>query len=50
MGTWLGIAIVDGIANVIKAPHREWEGGSERSEQGEGVGFGTLAERVSMVI
>ena len=50
MGTWLGIAIVDGIANVIKAPHREWEGGSERSEQGAGVGFGILAERVSMVI
>ena len=50
MGTWLGIAIVDGIANVIKAPHREWEGGSERSEQGAGVGIGILAERVSMVI
>ena len=50
MGTWLGIAIVDGIANVIKAPRREREGGSERSERGAGVGIGILAERVSMVI
>jgi hypothetical protein len=50
VGTWLGIAFVDGIANVIKAPHREWEGGSERSEQGAGVGIGILAERPLMVL
>ena len=50
MGERLGIAIVDGIANVIKAPRWEREGGSERSERGAGVGIGILAERVSMVI
>jgi hypothetical protein len=50
VGTWLGIAFVDGIANVIKAPHREWEGGSERSEQGAGVGIGILAEQPLIVL
>ena len=40
VGTWLGIAYSFGIVNVIKAPLREWEGGSERSERGAGVGTG----------
>ena len=49
MGTWLGIAIVDGIANVIKAP--PGSGGGQRAKRvGGGVGIGILAERVSMVI
>ena len=33
------------IGMVIKAPRREREGGSERSEQGAGVGIGIGAER-----
>ena len=49
MGTWLGIAMVDGIANVIKAP--PGSGGGQRAKRvGGGVGIGILAERVSMVI
>ena len=38
VGTWLGIAYPFGIANVIKAPHREWVGGSERQRAGGGGG------------
>ena len=36
MGTWLGIAIVDGIANVIKAP--TGSAGGQRAKRAGGVG------------